>query len=186
MKNIIHNMVKFNCLGVIHAISGEYYADLDVDINPMVSAKKAGQISSRHGQKHDTRVRELPEIPDSLAPELLIRPSQTKNYLLWHFTGRGGWEYYIDAHDETIRNAISPIRNAFQAASGTVPATKDLPVGATVNFRLNEHEAAYGEWFKLTEQSLQELEYENIPEEVVNALSVLKDYIFIKKNFFSS
>lgn len=124
--------------GVIHAISGEYYADLDVNIIPMVSAKKAGQISSRHGQKHDARVRELPEIPDSLTPELLIRPSQGKNYLLWHFTGRGGWEYYIDAHDETIRNAISPIRNSFQPATGTIQSTKDLPEGAVVSFHLND------------------------------------------------
>ncbi len=103
-----------------------------------MSAQKAKQISFQHGHEHDARVQGLPESPDSITPELLIRPTQGKDYLLWHFTGRGGWEYYIDAQDESIRNAISPIRNSFHTATGKILSTKDLSSGAVVTFHLSD------------------------------------------------
>lgn len=123
--------------GVIHSVSGEYYPDLEIDIQPKVLLQKAKHIANQHGQKQDPTIMDLPDMADNSAVELLIRPSEDKDYLLWHFTGKGGWKYYIDAHDETIHNAISPIWYNFQPATGTTLATKDLPNGADVPFHLN-------------------------------------------------
>ena len=114
-------IVDVSSRGVISSIFGVYYTDIDVDVNPVVSAEEAKEIALQHELRPGCSPfpADMPPsafLPDlfkkpadheflkSVEPELLIWPAASKDYLLWHFNLKL-YSYYIDAHDGVIRGA---------------------------------------------------------------------------------
>jgi len=123
--------------GVISSIQGAYYSDIEVDVNPGVSAEEAKAIALAHELNCGSPLDDLPEsmkpsktfLPwfyetineefmKSIKPELLIWPTRDKDYLLWRFRIKW-WRFYIDAHDGVIRGAYAN----FEAGSTSLSTT---------------------------------------------------------------
>lgn len=114
-------IVDVSSRGVISSISGVYYTDIDVDVNPVVSAEEAKEIALQHELRPGCSPfpADMPpsaflpndlfkpadhEFLESVEPELLIWPAASKDYLLWHLNLKL-YSYYIDAHDGVILGA---------------------------------------------------------------------------------
>lgn len=122
--------------GVISTIHGIYYPDIEVDVNPTVSAEEAKATTLSHAVDCGTPFDDLPEgkepvflllVPTvdeeymkNIEPELLIWPTGDKDYLLWHFR-TPYWSYYVDAQDGVIRGANSTFSTF--GSSGTSSGT---------------------------------------------------------------
>jgi hypothetical protein len=108
--------------GVITSIQGDYFPDIEVDINPRVSAEEAKAIAYEYELNCDTPFgpagyweeselvplfyTPLDELLPTVEPELMIWPTASKDYLFWHFQ-LNYFGYYIDAHDAVIRGALN-------------------------------------------------------------------------------
>jgi len=107
-------IIDINEEGSLTSISGEFYPDIDIDINPTITAEQALNTALLHADYYDNLVNyiDLPGLgldntPPESNPKLIIVPGVDKDYLLWSFQTNEicKWTFYVDAHNGVIRSA---------------------------------------------------------------------------------
>lgn len=132
--------------GVIHAISGVYYPDVEIDAEPKISAEEAFNTAGQHWYEFSIHTSIDEYIVQNMysAPrgQLKIQLTARKHYLLWCFDILH-WNIYIDAHKGIIRKAyyLAPNSTGSEMPGGNIevaPKSLHFGVNATADYPAKE------------------------------------------------